>query len=341
MSNINAIEYCKNPQYYKNILTNSELDFFNATCTSIKNLEHACNDIKDMVVEEIKNAPEQLQKVLSFGLQFIEGILTPSGLATLAEFQLINLVLLNFQKNFRLYFKDILKENLETILKKDVFKLTDDLLFNTICFSKSFFDCLRVATGRPVMLALKGIGEATVRVADSIISLAIPVFDIFMNIGMLLDLWDPCGFNDQVGASVVNKMSDKFNEVFRNNQLKAFNSITLSDGSIIIKDEWPLEYTDDIHNYLTDDEKKFYNDKTIEYYLHYLNNLTVNSDGLPIRKDVNMGKLQNTSINKLDSFTKELIGNDNTVFNNWLFKYIPLIIIVIIIFIIIIFIIIK
>ena len=230
---------------------------------------------------------------------------------------------------------------METILKKDVFKLTDDLLFNTICFSKSFFDCLRVATGRPVMLALKGIGEATVRVADSIISLAIPVFDIFMNIGMLLDLWDPCGFNDQVGASVVNKMSDKFNEVFRNNQLKAFNSITLSDGSIIIKDEWPLEYTDDIHNYLTDDEKKFYNDKTIEYYLHYLNNLTVNSDGLPIRKDVNMGKLQNTSINKLDSFTKELIGNDNTVFNNWLFKYIPLIIIVIIIFIIIIFIIIK
>lgn len=341
MSNINAIEYCKNPQYYKNILTNAELDFFNATCISIKNLEDACNDIKDMVVEEIKNAPEQLQKVLSFGLQFIQAILTPSGLATLVEFQLINLVLLNFQKNFKLFFKDILKENLETILKKGIAELTDDLLFNTICFTKSFFDCLRVATGRPVMLALKDIGEAAIKVADSIISLAIPVLDLFMDLGMLLDLWDPCGFNDQVGSSVINKMTDKFNEVFRNNQLKAYNSITLSDGSIIIKDEWPLEYTDDIHNYLTVDEKKFYNDKMIEYYLHYLVNLSFNSDGLPIRKDIKMGKLQNTSINKIDSFTKELIGNDNTVFNNWLFKYIPLIIIVIIIFIIIIFIIIK
>jgi hypothetical protein len=191
------------------------------------------------------------------------------------------------------------------------------------------------------MLALKGIGESAVRVADSIISFAIPVLDIFMNIGMLLDLWDPCGFNDQVGSLVIRQLSDKFNKVFRENQLKIFNSITLSDGSVIIKDEWPIEYFDDIHNYLTDDEKKFYDDKSAEYYLHYLNNLTTNSDGLPIRKDIKMDKLQSNSLNKIDNFTKELIGNDNTVFNNWLFKYIPLIIIVIIIFIIIIFIIIK
>jgi hypothetical protein len=247
-----------------------------------------------------------LKKLLTFGLQFIEGLLTPQGLATLAAFQGINITLLSFQKNFRLFFKDILTENLENILEKGVFKLTDELLFNTVCFSKSFFDCLRVATGRPVMLALKGLGEAAVKVADSIISLAIPIFDIFVELGMILDLWDPCGFNDQVGALVTQKLSDKFNQVFRSNQLKIFNSITLSDRSTIIKDEWPLEYTDDIHNYLTDDEKKFYDDKMAEYYLHYLNNLTTNSDGLPIRKDVKMDKLKSNSINKIDAFTKEL-----------------------------------
>lgn len=341
MSNINTIDYCKNPQYYKNILSDIELDFFNAACIALKDLDDAKNEIVDDLKKQLKNAPENLEKLYVFGIQFITGLLSPQGLATLAAFEGINLTLLSFQKNFRIFFKDILTENLENILKKNVFKLTDELLFNTICFSKSFFDCLRVATGRPVMLALKDLGEAAVRVADSIISLAVPVFDILAAMGMLLDLWDPCGFNDQVGALVTQKLSDKFNEVFRKDQLKTFNSITLSDGSIIIKDQWPIEYTDDIHNYLTDDEKKFYDDKMLEYYLHYLNNLTTNSDGLPIRKDIKMDKLQSNSINKIDSFTKELIGNDNTVFNNWLFKYIPIIIILIILFIIIIFIIIK
>lgn len=341
MNQISIQDYCKNPQLYKNSLSTNTLNYYNSQCQNTQNVNSNFENIKNDILENLKDVyDDALKPVLNKILPLIESMLSPSGLAVLAGFYGYNLTIKFLSNVFKDWFKTIATGNilkLTEYLGKNGIKIGGEL-FNEMIVGRSLFECIDVGLGR-ISFALIGVVSGV----GSLLSIINPALEMFMLVGIVLDMWDPCNLNNQIGSEALRILSENFNKAFREEILKNIDSLTRSNNDIVIKNSFPLEYFDDniLASVLTDDEKKYFDDLKTKYMLEYLANLTVNSDGYPIKRDDNMPRIQESHLTHIEKYTSNLLGNKNTVAANWIYKFLPIIIIILILLLILIFFIIK
>jgi hypothetical protein len=144
-------------------------------------------------------------------------------------------------------------------------------------------------------------------------------------VGMVLDVWDPCDLNEQLTASVIEVYNTSFNTAFRRNLLVSMESSRDSYGRITYSAIWPVRYYAE-KSALIPIKKDYYDAIHFSYMATYLDSLTYNSDGDPIfHPPPGHGTLlSNEVIKGLELSTFGIIGNNNTVVENWLIRWWPL-----------------
>ena len=128
------------------------------------------------------------------------------------------------------------------------------------------------------------------------------IMGILMLVNMVIDMWDPCGYNNTLNASTIQLFTDLYNNMYRQIYIGKVFVTNDREGNAIYSSEWPVEYfpddvfinTDKGVIQTTNGPKKLdYEELYMEYYEEYLGNLTHNSNGYPI---CNRGDLQCESI---------------------------------------------
>jgi hypothetical protein len=358
-SNVNFLDYCQNPQLYKDDLTNTQLNFYNELCQAKQGLLDELPQIKDDLLKGLEDLGKGLKKEGEFALnlsgkiieklfEMISALFTPEGIKMFAYFYGVNFSIGIISNAFKTYLKDIATGSIskisEYILEKGLIKTVTSKLFNNLVISKTFFETIDRGLGR-VFFEIVSFLPTFI---PELLAAAETGVGIIMIISMVIDIWDPCGLNDQIGGSVLNKFTDNFNTAFRESVLKDYGSISVGDDKYIYLYDWPIEYLYDFNSLgdiLTKDEYKYYSDLKIKYQLEYLANLRYNSYGIEINWNDPPGEIEDkitlSDVNKIESFVSNQMANDNTVLGNLFYKLLPLIILLIIFIIILIFIIIK
>jgi len=150
---------------------------------------------------------------------------------------------------------------------------------------------------------------------------------ILMVISTIMDAWDPCGFDTQINSSAVSTFSNLFDNVF----MEKILSMTYYTP------EWPLEYYADSIITSSYVDKTEYNKKIIKYTTLYLSNLATNSNGIIVCTPPPQSLITMSDFDKLENQLMLLLADNNTVVENWFYRFWPLILFIIILIIIFIF----
>ena len=152
---------------------------------------------------------------------------------------------------------------------------------------------------------------------------------ILMIISSIMDSWDPCGFDTQINSSAVSKFSNLFDNVFMEKILSISYYVP----------EWPLEYYADSIITSSYVDKTEYNKKIIKYTTLYLSNLATNSDGIIVCTPPPQSLITMSDFDKLENQLMLLLADNNTVVENWFYRFWPLILFIVILIFIFIFVI--
>ena len=152
---------------------------------------------------------------------------------------------------------------------------------------------------------------------------------ILMIISSLMDYWDPCGFDTQINSSAVSKFSNLFDNVFMEKILSISYYVP----------EWPLEYYADSIITSSYVDKTEYNKKIIKYTTLYLSNLATNSYGIIVCTPPPQSLITMSDFDKLENQLMLLLADNNTVVENWFYRFWPLILFIVILIFIFIFVI--
>ena len=191
------------------------------------------------------------------------------------------------------------------------------------------------AVGSCLALAVEG-ALVTLEIALPFLAPIEAALQLFMLMGMLIDMWDPCDLKQRIGPEFVNSVSEQYNKAFTN----AFSSQRgdnleedLNKRLIYRLGIWPIEFYMD-NTYIADAIKSLnkndeYDKKRGQYqalYLQYAVNLPKVS-----RIDISASSFKNLN-NPNDIFFQ--ISNKNSVVERFLKNYWVFILIVIILLII-------
>ena len=236
-NNITKNQYCDNPEkYYKFVENMSPTEF--------KNLSKYCDDYeygklntkgreKDGVIslgKELENLPPLLVDMI-YNMFF-----TKEGLENFA----LILGVTNGGKLAGAIGRQLLPKLIGETLEETLPKLGEfavrvggelltnigiDILINSLV---STIATEAVITG--TLATLPVIGE----VLDAGLDVVFTIIDTLMLLGMILDLWDPFGFNQELDADMLKNVSDGFNEMFMKIITTGLNR---PEG-----DNWPVQY---------------------------------------------------------------------------------------------------
>lgn len=170
-------------------------------------------------------------------------------------------------------------------------------------------------------------GRYAIKLLFDFVDIVSDVLDVAMAVqmmGMLLDLWDPCDLNDQFDASQLQILNNNFNTVFRTNIAQGVLSTQDTYGNIVLNAEWPVPYYAEL-SAIIPFKNDYYDPIRQGLMMDYLNSLQFNSNGSPIFYTINTGRMiSNDDISAIDSAVIDFLSGSNTVAENWLHKWWPL-----------------
>ena len=143
---------------------------------------------------------------------------------------------------------------------------------------------------------------------------------ILMLISTIMDSWDPCGFDTEINSAAVSKFSNLFDTVF----MEKILSISYYTP------EWPSEYYADSIITSSYVDKTEYNKKIIKYSTLYLSNLATNSNGIIVCTPPPQSLITMSDFDKLENQLMLLLADNNTVVENWFYRFWPLILFIVI-----------
>jgi hypothetical protein len=298
--NVSISEYCKNPENYKNTLSNTTIKYYNSVCLNMKN--PPSGNTSGLLLSGLSNTGKGIANV-------IQGMLTPEGLLMLGI--LIGGSILTKYSNTLV--EQAVKDLLPIITKigaqiaeKEIVPVTGALITT--------------------------IGNVTVYSAFAsvkILNFALDVVDYFnwpllilTIIAAIFDAWDPCDLNSVLGREKLMEINESLNENFQEKIIKS-GSFKNEQGDVEYVNKYPIEYYSDSILYQYESE---YTYKLTLYSFYYLNNLIYNSKGelienkpmdLPTQKDISI----------LTKSTVYWLADGNIVVYNWISKWAPLIIV--------------
>ena len=143
---------------------------------------------------------------------------------------------------------------------------------------------------------------------------------ILMLISTIMDSWDPFGFDTEINSAAVSKFSNLFDTVF----MEKILSISYYTP------EWPSEYYADSIITSSYVDKTEYNKKIIKYSTLYLSNLATNSNGIIVCTPPPQSLITMSDFDKLENQLMLLLADNNTVVENWFYRFWPLILFIVI-----------
>lgn len=340
---ISPDDYCKHPEDYKNFpgIDDTTRAYWDQYCQLKKQAsQQSLPDSK-----AIGNAiPEALQ-------EFIQGFLTPMNLEIMGG-------ILGGPIVYKYLIKNVIGTGVKWALTKGELDAAsafikaggDEYIANSCSvlsklFGNMAFVDLKVAEGAEfsggayaVARVFAFLGDLVETVADALN----PIMDamlVLQVLGMVFDAWDPCKLNVQLTAEQLKEFSNIYNNQFRIHVLSSLESTIDAYGHITLNSVWPIEYYAE-RSALIPFKNDYYDPIRNTLFMKYINSLRVNSDGIPIAHYSGGRLITNKELSELQISTLNLFGHGNTVIENWLLKWWPLLI-GIILFLLIIFIVIK
>lgn len=343
--------YCKYPNAYKNSkfgLTEEQMKKMDAYCTNIEKARYNAENPPPPTF--MGKAKKDFSQAVNKSEQLLSSMMTPKGQMFLAEIEGFNFVTEKTMELFKYLvqtgldeFGTLLENSLNNVAFQSV-KVIGTAFEDTIIegLTNVVTDLAVVALENLAVLAATAMAAAA-SVVGFVVDVALAIIGPLMMAGMLLDMWDPYGFNNQQSAKVLQTITDTYNNVFVQ---VMFNQIKLPEGNT-----WPIEYLAD---YQILPNFKFSKDidnslKTLSfvYNIQYLNSLVLNSRGEFIYHNINTlsNGIDYQKYLGSDSFKNSHQGlqntviasfsNNNIVLGNWIGKnWLPIVIICIVIIVI-------
>uniref|UniRef100_A0A6C0KDV3 Uncharacterized protein n=1 Tax=viral metagenome TaxID=1070528 RepID=A0A6C0KDV3_9ZZZZ len=188
------------------------------------------------------------------------------------------------------------------------------------------------------MMSLGG-SKATIEAAEFAAKLALGAESVFSNalvivqvLGMVADVVDPCGLNEQVSAASLQQLSAGMNEAFRNSVLSALESVAADSGDIYMEKGYPLKV--DLMN--NPQVVKLRNTPEMQtkralYVAEYLNKLNRNNYGDAITRHPQGNLIQaETRRARLVREVSLFVSNGNTVIAASVRRWLPLLVVLVV-----------
>lgn len=314
MSDIN--DYCKNPKDNKYInLSSTTREYYNSICI-----------LQSGVIE--KSIKDIVWKTDIIGMNMIMGIFSPEGLAMLSVYKGVELV---SEATFDFLIKSLASNISENILNEaSLIALEQGAEFANSAI------ILSVCAKSVEYASLQAISVGALRVLSTAAEYVTIILIIVQLVSMIIDGFDPEGYNNEMDASMLDIMSENLNNSFSKWYYENMSIGNDEFGNIINGNgEWPIErYADSyLDSYLDNlDIKVDYDSNIFKYMCEYLLELKVNSNGQPI----SWGTSNKTTLLDQSDFRKYtdqyfmILGGKNNIFANWLNKNWIIIIVIII-----------
>jgi hypothetical protein len=315
-------DYCKNPTIYQDVLSNPEILDYNERCQT-----EGTNFFSQGLVE--------LEKISSEGIQnFFSFLFSPPGIEMMIEFKLIKVIDKKLIQAASKYLRETAIKNFTSLfVKTTTEQLAEVGIKNTIGIALT---CI----SRLIGVTLANTVSLSLTLVSTTINVAFYVMDLVMILGLIIDTWDPCDLNQSIDPDSLNHLSDKFNSVMAT--MATYNTYVDANNQLVYRfDIWPIEYVLDVQlNKAVEalNLKEQYDKKSTQYQgiyiMNYLNPPETTDPKNILIPDEVLKKLRQN-----DVFYK--VANSNTVIENFLRRYWPVILFIIFIIIIFIFVVIK
>lgn len=332
---ISISDYCAHPEDYKNSpdLNNDTRKIYDEFCTMRKNANNM----------SIPSGTAWKYKLEDSILQLIVSMITPPGIAIMSGVIGGPIVMKAVKAWVGQWIKNGLsKEGLAAAQKfiedggekyiANSCLLADDFLQNTAFLSVDVAEVAGVESGgRLATVYLFQTAELLGEVASAV-GIAMMVLQI---IGMIFDAWDPCKLDTQLTADILDAYSQQFDGAFRGTVLSSLGGVQDSYGRLSIPGNWPVEYYAE-NGILQYKKEDYYAPLRTRFMMDYLGTLEINSDGLPIDHSSDASALIDPShISAVSQRLLAVFGDQNTVVENFIYKWWPAIVGILIILIVI------
>jgi hypothetical protein len=301
-------EYCKNPNVYKDRMTNEEITDYDKRCMALNGLDTIFYNVGDIF------NPMKLEKI-------IDGLINTTSGREMLGILFGKTVITKLGPKFSTWLaknlsKDFIESTAKTFAEKGILGI-GDLSLSLIGYS------------------FKAGLDSALFVDSWVIAPVEWVLTYPMLLGMVIDMWDPCDLRKEINSDYINQFSANYNDAF----MVIINNINspkedLQQKLLYRLNTWPQEYYLDNTEVADavkelDLEKKYAEDFTVYMgtYLSNMKDIKIDKDPTHVITTEDIAKLNGTSKDMLYN-----ISGQNTVVEKFIKKYWPFIALLIFLF---------
>lgn len=341
-SGISITDYCTNPSKYKTRLSSDEIKMYNSLCNSIS---------------QANQRPPIHVIAIDMIVGFVTGMFTdPSQLAfmaiTLNEHSVEKLypklikefsnTLKNFYNNSSILMKTFAEKGYSKQLLNQLFMRRAWKLFTLEQLKNLSVEGVTKAFEFYGVRTLMFLGKLARLVAFaelSVVKFVVSPIMSFVNfigmVGMAIDLWDPCDLNKGLDASYVQEFTNSMNQSFRDSVLSSITQDTFNlqnkSSNIVVK-QWPVDALVDniLLGYLSKEQLGEYQAQVLYYSCIYITARPYNANGQPLYLPPNdtATLINPVHISRASQILTSQFDNNNSVIQNLINRYYPLLYII-------------
>lgn len=287
--------YCKNPRTYKNLPRDTR-KYYDRICSMKQHVSIGWKKEFERLGINLLQAPEKI----------ISGMISPQGLEMLGVFMGIDLTgKLALNAILRGIARGIGQEVMEIAAQHATEQ--GALFINNAIISSIVASAVEEGT-------MAATAFAVTEAVSSAVSEVVSVVTIIQFLGMIIDMWDPLGYSNELNADTMDIIAREFDIAFANKFLELLTIGRDRFGRPIHFGQVPVEYRADSELMKTQSQFKLY-----KYTFEYLDKLEYNSDGHAMYPRLKTGTLLDNNV--FLSFTDNIIltlSNKNTVVARWI-----------------------
>ena len=263
-------EYCGNPKAYSNTINMQTQKYYDRICETRAKMSRNWSKEFSRFGSNLAEAPSKMiSTILSpQGLEML-GIFTGVDLASKAA---LNGILRGIARGVS---PSVMEIAAEQAVKEGAFFVNNAIIAAVIGSA--------VEEGTVSALAF-----SITETVSGALSTATTVAVIVQFLGMLIDMWDPLGYNEELNSDAMDVINSEFDVAFANKFLAVMTIGRDRYGRPIHFGQLPVEYRVDAE---LADNSLDYQKKIYQYTFEYLDQLEYNSDGHAMKPRVKEGHL--------------------------------------------------
>jgi len=346
-------EFCKNPSVGNGWPLSKQI-YYKSLCGVKEGIDEAFSQFSftDLAEEGITQICKLLLSLLSFNSAAWTGLLEMQAVEKLLTLDILR----NINSVAKDFFAISEKGYLEVFAEKGTYKVLVNFSFWIASIFSAIgripflgrgltkiFELIRgiskFAGETVIWISEEGVEMTIADVAGALTKYLSSVLMTIQMLSMIIDMWDPCGFNNQINQDVINLYMNAYDKFFRTSLLMNVATNLSKDGVLYQLESWPINWPYQGFNVSTAYQifinDKFFNDPELAgkaqskfglYTLEYNTSLSYNSNGYPLCQlsNDNVQRIPLDFFDKMDNAIVSFFTNENVIFRNWLERWSPL-----------------